>query len=383
MSLSLNFVNSILQINQEDWQKLAATESPFLQHEFLSALELSSCIGEESGWIPHHLTVSDGDTLIAAVPMYLKTHSYGEYVFDFAWAQAYQQRGMDYYPKLVAAIPFTPVTGSRLLLSKGVYEDNILSLITSTLDQYCNRHNISSVHWLFTQQSLCENLQTHNFLKRSSVQFQWFNHSYSDFDDFLVQFTSRKRKNVRKERNKLKNQGIVLARLCGNALTPAAMEYFYQCYQQTYLKRSGHGGYLTLEFFMLLLKKMPDNLLLVMAYQQDVPIAAALYIRDEHALYGRYWGCLHQVDGLHFECCYYQGIEYCIEHGLKTFNPGTQGEHKIQRGFEPIYCYSNHWLADSDFQHAIRRYLQQEHLHIAAYKKEAETLLPFKNGNAT
>lgn len=379
MSLKFEFVSSIEQINAEQWNQLNTSGYPFIQYAFLQALEQSGSATEENGWQPHHLIVRDGSDIIATAPLYLKTHSYGEYVFDWAWAEAYQRHGFRYYPKLLNAIPFTPVTGPRILVSKQQNKSAIEILTVEQLTEEAKRLNLSSVHSLFTEARVSKNITSDVFMQRRSVQFQWFNRDYTDFDHFLTSFASRKRKNVKKERKKVVDADINIIQLVGSDITTSHMNTFYHCYQQTYLKRSGHGGYLTRSFFDMLLATMPDNLMLVIAQRQGVNLAAALYLKDDSTLYGRYWGALEDVDGLHFECCYYQGIDFCIQNKLNSFNPGTQGEHKIMRGFEPIFCYSNHWIAHPDFERAIRQFLDDEEPHISSYKEQAETLLPFKN----
>jgi predicted N-acyltransferase len=378
MSLKFEFVSSIEQINAEQWNKMNTTRYPFIQHAFIYALEQSGSATDESGWKPHHLIVRDADELVAVVPLFLKNHSYGEYVFDWAWADAYQRHGLNYYPKLLNAIPFTPVTGPRILINKEHDNNTLEKQVIEQLIDEAQKLGISSIHALFNEEKVSKALTSDTFMQRRSVQFQWFNRNYTDFDHFLASFASRKRKNVKKERKKVFDNDVTISRLVGSEITTSDMNTFYHCYQQTYLKRSGHGGYLTRTFFNMLLASMPDNLMLVIAEKQGVKIAAALYLKDDSTLYGRYWGALDDVDGLHFECCYYQGIEFCIQNKLKSFNPGTQGEHKIMRGFEPIFCYSNHWIAHPDFKRAIHQFLIDEHTHISAYKTQAETYLPFK-----
>lgn len=389
IEITSKFISNIQEIDPQQWNALLPEEGrdyPFVQHHFLALLESSGVVGRkehgkedefDTGWQPFHYCVFQDKQLIAAMPLYQKQHSMGEYVFDWGWADAYHRYGLNYYPKLTACIPFTPVTGPRLLLHPQAPE-NITNWITQDLLQQTKRSEASSIHLLFPELSLSEQFKAQNWLQRKSVQFQWFNHSYTDFEDFLAGFSSRKRKNVRKERASIENSGIKIERLSGNEITLQHMQFFFHCYQQTYLKRSGHGGYLNREFFMELHEIMANNLMLVVASHNSIPMASALYFRDSKHLYGRYWGCLQEVKDLHFECCYYQGIEYCIEQGLKEFNPGTQGEHKIQRGFEPIFCYSNHWLAEPAFHNAVQHFLQEEEPHIHLYKQEAEKLLPFK-----
>lgn len=378
LSFSAEFISAIDQIDATQWDALAKSAGPFLSHGFLLTLEQSGSVGEQTGWTPCHGLLYQNDRLVGIAPLYIKGHSYGEYVFDFAWANAYAQHGMAYYPKFVNAVPFTPVTGPRVLIAEDVDENRATGALVQAIRQQADTLGISSLHSLFVpkQQSLL--LGRQGMAERLSVQFQWFNRGYQDFSDFLQHFTARRRKSVTKERKKIASQGVTVSRHWGSSLTQAHMALFYDCYRVTYLKRSGHEGYLTREFFSSLLDMLPDKLMLVIAHQQERAVGAALYLFDDTGLYGRYWGALTDVDGLHFECCYYQGIEFCIDQGLPLFNPGTQGEHKILRGFEPIFCYSRHWLAEPAFDDAVRRFLVQESPGIEHYKRDAETLLPFK-----
>lgn len=373
-----NFIASIEQIEKDQWDELADSSGPFLQYSFLHALESSGSVGKATGWQPQHLLIYQKNSLIGILPLYIKTHSYGEYVFDFAWANTFKQYGLNYYPKLVSAIPFTPVTGARLLLKDGLETDTVIKQVCAAIQQKVKILGLSSMHWLFVDQEMSAKLATHQQLSRRSVQFQWFNRNYQSFADYLSHFNSRKRKNVKNERQKIFAADIVVSRLSGDEITQQEMDFFYRCYQQTYLKRSGHQGYLTPAFFNLILASLKKHIMLVIAERDDKPIASALYFFDKNQLCGRYWGALEEADVLHFECCYYQGIEFCIERNIASFNPGPQGEHKILRGFEPVYCYSNHWIKELAFHDAIDRFLQQEIVNIESYKEGAEKLLPFR-----
>lgn len=375
---NFKFISSIEQIKHSQWDKLAKSAGPFLQYSFLHALENSKSVCLATGWQPQHLIIYQENVVIGILPLYIKTHSYGEYVFDFAWANTFKQYGLNYYPKLVSAVPFTPVTGSRLMLMDDIDRDSVIQQVCTSIQQKIKGSGLSSMHWLFVEQSFSTELAKHKQLSRRSVQFQWFNHDYQDFSDYLSYFNSRKRKSVKNERTKVIDAGVTTTRLSGNDITQEAMDVFYRCYQQTYLKRSGHEGYLNKEFFAQLLNDMPHNILLVIAYQADESVASALFLFDEKQLCGRYWGALKDINGLHFECCYYQGIEFCIERDIASFNPGTQGEHKLLRGFEPIYCHSNHWINELAFHQAVERFLEQEAPTIDLYRNKALTLLPFK-----
>ncbi|WP_299072645.1 GNAT family N-acetyltransferase [uncultured Paraglaciecola sp.] len=375
---TFKFNTSIAQIGNTTWDQLSKNTNPFCQYTFLHALESSGSVAGDSGWQPFHLVIYDNSEAVGVLPLYKKTHSYGEYVFDFAWANAYQQHGLDYYPKLVAAIPFTPVTGVRLMLDKKVDYAELLPILCHEISQQLNLLDLSSMHWLFVEPDISHLLSLSGQLQRHCVQFQWFNRQYTSFEDYLSHFNSRKRKSVKKERQKVASQGVAVLRLHGDKLTAENMQFFYHCYKQTYLKRSGHQGYLTQAFFQQLFTTMPDNLMLVVALKNEQPIASALFVFDQKQLCGRYWGALQDVPSLHFECCYYQGIEFCIEQNIAQFNPGTQGEHKILRGFEPIFCYSNHALLEPAFHQAVERFVEEEAVQLAKYKQQASTLLPFK-----
>jgi predicted N-acyltransferase len=375
---TFKFSTSIEQIGQTVWDGLANGNSPFCQYSFLHALETSGSVGGKSGWQPFHLVIYQNSEPVGILPLYKKTHSYGEYVFDFAWANTYRQYGVNYYPKLVSAIPFTPVTGARLMLNDNVNKQQLLPVLCQEINNQLALSGMSSMHWLFVEQDISQLLQDHGQLQRQAVQFQWINRQYSSFEDYLTHFNSRKRKNVKKERIKVTAEGVKVVRLNGDRLTEEKMRFFYHCYKQTYLKRSGHDGYLTEAFFLQIFKDLHHNLMLVIAFKDEQPIASALFVFDQNQLCGRYWGTLEEIHNLHFECCYYQGIEFCIEQNIAQFNPGTQGEHKILRGFEPIYCYSNHSLKEMAFHEAVGRFIQQETPQIEQYKNNAEKLLPFR-----
>ncbi|GMM68447.1 GNAT family N-acetyltransferase [Alteromonas sp. MTD1] len=382
MNYRIATFSQISQVSKSDWNHLAKDAGPFLQYDFLHALEQTGCCDSETGWEPCHVAIFSDDKMVGAIPGYLKTHSYGEYVFDHAWANAYHQHGLSYYPKWIAAIPFTPVTGARLLThDKGLVTPALLNDISNTLQTHTNStydEALSSMHWLFTsqeQQALLTQDSTN--LVRHAVQFQWHNYNYSQFDDFLGALTSRKRKDIKKLRRKHQEAGIHFSYHTGDDIQTDTLAFFLECYQATYLKRSGHTGYLNDAFFSSLHNTMRNNMLIVVAHQDQQPVASALFFYDTTGLYGRYWGALKEIDGLHFACCYFEGIEFAIANKLPLFNPGTQGEHKILRGFEPIYCYSNHQLFEPAFANAVAQFLQQETQHLANYFNQARNALPF------
>jgi len=312
------------------------------------------------------------------MPLYLKSHSYGEYVFDWSWADAWQRSGLHYYPKLVSAIPFTPATGPRLCMREDADPAATWQAALGAIQGLAKERGFSSWHLLFPEQEVASSLQQAGLHRRTATQFHWFNRGYTSFDDFLADFTSRKRKSLRRERARVAEQGLTLRTLCGGEIGPREWQQFHHFYQMTYAKRSGHGGYLTREFFTQAAPQLGEQVVMVMAYLENRAVAGALYFRSRDTLYGRYWGCEQEYDCLHFETCYYQGIEYCIANGLQKFDPGAQGEHKIQRGFRPVPTWSNHWIADPRLAAAVGDFTRSEEQHSAAYLRDAATLLPFR-----
>ncbi len=380
-SQQLEFADSIEAIGTAAWNGLVGTENPFMRYEFLHALEKSGCTTPESGWRPHHvLLYSDDGTnrhIQGVVPLYLKSNSWGEYVFDWSWANAYENHGLKYYPKFVTAAPFTPSAGNRVFLSPQIQREQALQLIVSSVRERAQSLGASSWHVLFPTADEHAELSNLQLLPRIATQFHWRNHDYASFDEFLTTFNSRKRKAIRKERKHIREQGISFRRTEGAAISEQQWSDFYLYYQSTYLLR-GMQGYLTQQFFETIAESMPEQLMLISAHQDGQEIAAALFFKNADTLFGRYWGCRSELQFLHFETCYYQGLDYAIEHGQRTFDSGAQGEHKIQRGFEPVTTYSNHWLAEPAFSRAVADFLQQEKPHIEAYKREAAKLLPFR-----
>lgn len=375
-----HFHNSITEIDPKVWQSLAGTDYPFLRYEFLHALEESGSVNRTTGWQPMHLVAYLDEKAVALMPLYLKNHSYGEYVFDWAWADAYQRHGIDYYPKLVTSIPFTPAYGPRLCIHEHLSDTQQQALklqLPQLLKQLCDKTDASSWHGLFLEEDALEPFKSAGFSPRLGTQYHWINNNYQDFDQFLAEFSSRKRKNLRKERQKILQHGISHRFFGGTEINDQLLTEFYRFYQMTYLKR-GRKGYLTQDFFELLCKTMPEQLVLCVAYSGHSEVAAALSLRSKSTLYGRYWGCLEEFDSLHFETCYYQGIEYCIEHQLHRFDPGAQGEHKIQRGFRPIETWSVHWIKEPGFRHAIERFLDEEETLVRQDISGLSELLPFK-----
>jgi hypothetical protein len=370
-------IDSMAQIDAAAWNQLCGTDYPFLRHEFLSGLEQSAAVCQQTGWEPAHLLVMDKQRFLAILPLYLKTHSWGEYVFDHQWAQAYQQHGLAYYPKLVSTIPFTPCQGQRLLFAPDADQTAVCAVLWNFIQRLAERRGISSWHCLFPEHSQLELLQSLGLSVREGVQFQWFNRNYATFSDFLQTLSADKRKMIKRERRRVAEQGIDMLRIPGQEVTDAQWQVFFRFYALTYLKRSSEP-YLNLAFFKQIARTMPEQLMLVLAIKDDTYVGAALSFIGSDTLYGRYWGCQAEYNALHFEACYYQGLDYCIEHGLARFDSGAQGEHKISRGFEPVTTYSAHWLKDAGFAKAIAQFVDREKQAIQHYKQDAANYLPFK-----
>ncbi len=383
--LSSRILHSIHDLSSADWDAVVGDRYPFLKHAFLSALEDSGSVSPENGWVPNHLAVSGADgALVAVAVAYLKDHSYGEYVFDWSWAHAYQQNRMRYYPKLVTAIPFTPCTGPRLCVSPTVSDDDRADVYRFCIDElikHAKIRRLSSWHILFPEEGTDASVipvLNERLMMRSGSQYHWYNPGYKTFADYLGDMKARKRNSIRKERDKVSQQGIEFVHLKGNEMSADMVGDFYIFYHATYMKR-GQYGYLNREFFEQLVATMPENLLFVFARKGEANIAAAMFFVGADTIFGRYWGCLDEYDQLHFETCYYQGIEFAIANQLDHFDSGAQGEHKIQRGFRPIETRSWHWIADPGFADAIDDFVHRERPQILAYIKDAERYLPFKN----
>src|SRR5579863_4429162 len=367
---------SIDDITPGDWNRLAG-DDPFLSHEFLAALEHSGSADARNGWRPQHLSCRDDDgALLGALPLYLKSHSYGEFVFDWAWADAYQRHGHSYYPKLVSAVPFSPVPGPRLVTAEEADRDAVSGRLLDAVHALAKERSASSIHCLFPLEQELPLWRAKGFLTRRDCQFHWHNHGYRDFEHFLEGFTAEKRKKVHRERRRIAEAGIEMRVLGGAELDVSLMDSLYRFYAATYFKR-GRTPYLKRPFFDELQKTLPASLVVCFAFLHGAAVAAAICLRSGDTLYGRHWGSEQEFHSLHFETCYYQGIEYCIRQGLQHFNPGTQGEHKISRGFEPTYTWSEHWLARPEFQAAIDEYLKREEHLITAYFLETGEHLPF------
>ncbi|MCU7959075.1 MAG: GNAT family N-acetyltransferase [gamma proteobacterium symbiont of Bathyaustriella thionipta] len=367
---------SIHEIEAQEWNGLAAEAYPFCRHEFLAALEDSGSIGAQHGWLPRYLLArsQDGD-LVAAVPMYEKHNSYGEFVFDWAWADAYQRSGLNYYPKLVIGIPYTPAPGPRILCQP--QQQAARSFLMRAAQSYAQQCRLSSVHWLFTDESTTDELLQNRYLHRSACQFHWQNHHYRNFDDFLSHLTAAKRKKIKRERRRVQEAGIQLQRLSGDQVSDEQWQIWHQLYASTFDKRGGEAS-LSVDFFRRLAAHMPQQVLLVFATLNDRIVAAAFNIVGSDTLYGRHWGCLKDYHSLHFEACYYQGLEYCIQQGLQHFQPGAQGEHKLARGFLPVLTRSAHWLREDHLQDPIRRFLLMEEEAVSDYMNEMTAHSPYR-----
>jgi uncharacterized protein len=369
--MKLSISESLSEISESQWNNLAGEINPFIQYDFLMALETGHCL-QPYGWTPQYLLAySDNDQLIGACPAYIKTNSYGEFVFDWAWADAYQRAGLEYYPKLVISIPYSPVTGPRLLAKDNNKE--IKTALVQLAIKLSEKQNFSSAHWLFNQQDDQNILQQLNLLKRFDYQFHWKNNNYNHFDDFLSELTSKKRKNIKQERRKVQNTGIKIEIINGNDLTDEQWQQVYNFYQITFMKKHGTAT-LSLDFF----KAIQNKVLVFMAYNEAQPVAAAICIKGKETLYGRHWGCHEEYDSLHFELCYYTGIEYCIKNKLNFFEPGAQGEHKIARGFLPTRTESSHWVAHPEFRKILEHHLTQEEKVMKEHGEELIKSSPFK-----
>ncbi len=391
--LSFVSVESIEQIGQHHWQRIVGHSLPFMRYEFLAALESSGAVSATTGWKVQHLLIKAGEQIIALMPLYEKSHSYGEYVFDWAWAEAYERNGLEYYPKLLNAIPFTPAIGNKLAFAQDIDKDTqqaVIEQLIAYLQTRVQDDGYSGWHGLFVSEGLAKQYQATSVTQRLGTQFHWHNNQYQDFDDFLGSMTSRKRKNIRKERRQLAKHNLTFSMVNGHEISAADWQDFYHCYMHTYLKRSGHSGYLNQAFFTTIGITMADSVRLLKVTQHKEPgendqsepqqqlIAAALFFESETHLYGRYWGALKEIEGLHFEACYYQGIEYAIAQQLAVFDAGAQGEHKVLRGFTPVPTHSVHFVDHPQFQAAIDNYCAQEQRDMQLYMQQLSQVLPYK-----
>jgi predicted N-acyltransferase len=370
-------LDSIESVSAAQWNELDLGGNPFVRHEFLASLERSGCVGGTSGWNPQHIVLEEDGALCGVMPLYEKSHSWGEFVFDWSWARAYSQAGLPYYPKLVCMAPFSPVPGPRLIVHPDRDASRVREVLIETLLQRAKAHRCSSAHVLFANAAETEILTNQGFLQRHDCQFHWHNRGYRTFDEFMATFRAEKRKKALRERRRVQEGGVVFRTLHGDEMDANLWNTVFAFSENTFQTR-GHEHYLSIEFFMSVAASLPKAVMVKLAIHQDEPIAAAIFFRSDDALYGRYWGSSGEFHSLHFETCYYQGIEYCIEHGLQRFEPGTQGEHKVPRGFEPAYTFSAHWIADPRFRRAIGEYLAQERAAIDQYMSSVREHTPFR-----
>jgi predicted N-acyltransferase len=367
---SFEVVESLAGVDPQEWNALAGPQ-PFVRHEFLSALTDTGCAAARSGWLPQFLLLRRSGALAGAMPLFVKSHSYGEYVFDWAWADAHERNGVEYYPKLLCAIPFTPVTGRRLLAADAAGQRALAAAALELAQQ------TSSLHVLFPEEEEARALQEAGMMLRRTVQFHWRNEGYADFEAFLARMNHARRKNIRQERRRVREAGVAFRWLEGAGIERRHWEFFNRCYRGTYAAHRS-SPYLNLEFFLRVGAALPANVAMVVAERGARPIASALFFQDEQTLYGRYWGAVEHVPLLHFECCYYQAIEHAIARGLQRFEGGAQGEHKLFRGLLPVETVSAHWLAHDRFARAVESFLQREGAGIERYVDELCEHSPFK-----
>ena len=372
------FRRSIQELDPRQWNALGAGGNPFTRHEFLAALERTHCVGAATGWEPRYLAVHDGAGLAAAAATFIKTHSYGEFVFDFAWARGYEHVGRRYYPKLTLAAPFTPATGPRLLVRPDLEHGPQAARLLGRLEEYAASHGLSGVHALFLDEPARAACLERDWLLRRDCQFHWTNRGYDSFEDYLATFTAEKRKKARRERRRVLEAGVHFETRFGAELDEPLLDRIYALHRDTFL-RHGHEPYLTRAFFSAIAQALPQSFMVKLAVKGRAVVAAAIFFWCAEALFGRYWGADADYHSLHFEACYHQGIEFCIERRIARFEPGTQGEHKVSRGFEPVITWSAHYIRDAQFRAAIAEYLTREAAAVQAYAQEVRGHVPFRD----
>jgi predicted N-acyltransferase len=368
---------SIDELDPGQWNALNPGANPFLTHAFLGALEHTRCIGRGTGWDPCYITLSDAAGLAAAAPAFLKAHSYGEFVFDFAWANAYERVGRRYYPKLTIAVPFTPATGARLLVRPDLPAAETAARLLEEVERFAIGRSISSVHALFLDETSRQACEHRGWLLRRDCQFHWTNRGYKSFEEYLDTFTADKRKKARRERRRVTEAGIEFKTRCGGELDERTLDAVYDFHRETFL-RHGHEPYLTRAFFSEVARTVGEALMVKLAMLNGTPVAAAVFFWSPEALFGRYWGSAEDHHSLHFEACYHQGIEFCIERAVRRFEPGTQGEHKVARGFEPTITWSAHHIAQPEFRADIGDYLEREADAVDAYASAVQSHVPYR-----
>ncbi|MET0281493.1 MAG: GNAT family N-acetyltransferase [Steroidobacteraceae bacterium] len=369
-------LSAIDQVTASEWNALDGTQCPFLRHEFLAALEHSGCVGGRTGWTPAHLALFDGGRLVGAAPVYRKAHSWGEFVFDFGWAQAYERHGLAYYPKLLLAVPFSPINAARLLLAPDLPATALRAQLINALKQRCEAQRLSSTHALFLADGEHGAFLEAGWLMRSDVQFHWHNRGFASFEDYLATFRADKRKQMRRERRRVAEQGIQIRTWHGSDIPAAELRFAFAMHERNF-HLHGHEPYLNFACFQELTRTLGDAFMVKLASQGEEPVAAAVFMVSQDALYGRYWGSTGDFHSLHFETCYHQGIDYCIERGIARFEPGTQGEHKIVRGFEPTATHSAHYIVDPRFRDALADFLSREQAAMDEYAAAASVHVPF------
>ena len=378
-TVTVKVISSLDEVSAEHWDACAGAENPFVSHSFLTTLEDSDAANGEAGWLPQHIVIEDSKGLVGAAPCYLKNNSHGEYVFDWGWADAYERAGGHYYPKLQVSVPFSPVTGPRLLVRDGEDKPHTRRMLAAGLLELAKQHNVSSLHITFTPEDEWNELGEMGFIRRQGQQFHWHNQGFGTFDDFLETLNSRKRKMIRKERATA-NEAVDIEVLTGDAIKPEHMQAFYHFYLNTVDRKWAHA-YLNYEFFQLLRERMADKVVLVIARHDGDYVAGALNLLGTDTLYGRNWGCTERFRMLYFETCFYRGIEFAIENGLSKVEAGAQGPHKISRGYLPSATYSAHWIRDEGFRNAVADFVERERRGIQHEMESLGDLSPFKRSN--
>lgn len=375
--MGIRILDRIADLPAAEWDALHDGANPFLRHALLELFEATGAASPAHGWTPHHLLLEERGTVLGAVPLYRKTNSWGEFVFDWSWAHAYHQAGLDYYPKLLAGVPFTPVSGPRLLSGLGPAAHERRRLLARALREELERLEDSTLHVNFITDADADVLQEAGFLPRRDVQFHWHNRGYRSFEDFLSCLSAKRRKNIRRERRRVREQGITFRWIPGTEADENDWLTMHDFYQDTFA-RHGNPSFLDAAFFLGLRDRLGDSVLLVFARKNSEVLAGALFLQGADRLFGRYWGTDREIPGLHFETCYYQGIEYCIDRGLAAFEPGAQGEHKLLRGFSPVATRSCHWIREPAFREAISRALASERRHVTLYQEAARAHEAFR-----
>ncbi len=377
-SITVRVAGALRDVPAAEWDACAGDDNPFVSHAFLEALEASGCVRANTGWAPYHLLVQDDDErLLGCVPLYLKGHSQGEFIFDYGWADAYERAGGKYYPKLLSAVPFTPVTGPRLMVRPGIDRAAMHDQLTAGLVAVARQLDVSTVHVNFAPEDEWRHMGAFGLLQRTDQQFHWLNDGYETFDDFLASLSSRKRKNIRRERQAIVEAGLEIEIISGPDITEEHWEHFYRFYMDTGSRKWGRP-YLNLQFFKMLGERMADRVALVMCRREGQWIAGALNLMGSDCLYGRYWGCVEDHRFLHFEVCYYQAIEHAIRLGMDRVEAGAQGPHKIARGYRPVHVYSAHWIAEKRFRDAVEDYLQHERREVDDNIEYLAEFAPFR-----